>query len=286
MKINYNVTGARRKELAQTIGTALELKPKYMGMPSAAYQIGSFTLSKDGLLDYFESTDIEDVRKVLDAIMAAGFEPAEPVEPETEEESEEPKETAAAEDTEAQEGDPEEQSEETADLEKTLAADAEPESEDDGPAALSISLPDNLTDEAFENLKKVVASKQTLMKHAFQSKAIKVERNDGQIIFSGFTASDGDHTDAYMRYITLLTKFAKEAKRVTGKDYPVDNEKFAFRCFLIRIGMVGTEFKAARRVLLENLTGNSSWKNGAPEKAAPAEETLETGAETEVAVNE
>ena len=130
------------------------------------------------------------------------------------------------------------------------------------------------------------------MKHAFQSEAITVERKDGQIVFSGFTASDGEHTDAYLRYITLLTRFAKEAKRVTGKDYPVGNEKFAFRCFVIRIGMVGAEYKKARKILLENLTGNSSWKNGAPEKATDVENpaegsaSTETVEETEVAINE
>ena len=229
MKINYNVTGVRRKELAQIIGTVLELKPKYMGMPSAAYQIGSFTLSKEGVLDYFESTDIEGVQKVLDAITAAGFEPAEQVEPENTEESAEPKEPATTADTEAEEGNPAADQQEEANkeaLEETseeatgepASEETDAEADDDGPTALSVSLPDELTDEAYSNLEKIIASKQTLMKHAFQSEAITVERKDGQIVFSGFTASDGEHTDAYLRYITLLTRFAKEAKRVTGKD--------------------------------------------------------------------
>ena len=283
MKINYNVTGVRRKELAQIIGTVLELKPKYMGMPSAAYQIGSFTLSKEGVLDYFESTDIEGVQKVLDAITAAGFEPAEQVEPENTEESAEPKEPATTADTEAEEGNPAADQQEEANkeaLEETseeatgepASEETDAEADDDGPTALSVSLPDELTDEAYSNLEKIIASKQTLMKHAFQSEAITVERKDGQIVFSGFTASDGEHTDAYLRYIT--------------KDYPVDNEKFAFRCFIIRIGMIGADYKKTRKILLENLTGNSSWKNGAPEKATPAEETAEAAAESKVAVNE
>ena len=73
---------------------------------------------------------------------------------------------------------------------------------------------------------------------------------------------------------------------------PVGNEKFAFRCFVIRIGMVGAEYKKARKILLENLTGNSSWKNGAPEKATDVENpaegsaSTETVEETEVAINE
>ena len=132
---------------------------------------------------------------------------------------------------------------------------------------------DNLSDEAYSNLEKIIVSKQTLMRHAFRSKGISVARKNGQIIFSGFNASDGDHTGAYLRYITLLTKFA-------------------FCCFIIRIGMIGAEYKKARKILLENLTGNSSWKNGAPEKATnvenPAEgsASTETVEETEAAIND
>jgi hypothetical protein len=58
----------------------------------------------------------------------------------------------------------------------------------------------------------------------------------------------------------------------------VDNEKFAFRVFLIRLGFVGDDYKNARKILLRNLTGNSAFKNGRPEKdASPAENT---GADT------
>ena len=44
------------------------------------------------------------------------------------------------------------------------------------------------------------------------------------------------------------------------------NEKYAFRCFLLRLGFIGSEYKKERKILLQNLSGNSSWKNGAPEK--------------------
>ena len=45
----------------------------------------------------------------------------------------------------------------------------------------------------------------------------------------------------------------------------VDNEKYAFRCFLLRLGMIGEEYKAARKVLLRNLTGSSAFRSGKPE---------------------
>ena len=55
---------------------------------------------------------------------------------------------------------------------------------------------------------------------------------------------------------------AKEAKRVNGIDHPVDNEKYAFRCFLLRLGFIGDEFKAARKILLRNLSGSSAFRDG------------------------
>ena len=41
-----------------------------------------------------------------------------------------------------------------------------------------------------------------------------------------------------------------------------DNDKYAFRCFLLRLGFIGDEYKIARKVLLRNLTGNSAFRYG------------------------
>ena len=56
---------------------------------------------------------------------------------------------------------------------------------------------------------------------------------------------------------------AKNQKRVTAKDKDVDNDKYAFRCFLLRLGFIGAEYKADRKILLKNLTGSSAFKGGA-----------------------
>ena len=55
---------------------------------------------------------------------------------------------------------------------------------------------------------------------------------------------------------------AKEAKRVNGKDHPVENEKYAFRCFLLRLGFIGAEYKEARKVLLRNFIGSAAYRDG------------------------
>ncbi len=279
MKIDYDRTGNERKELVAKIAELTGEKPVYMRTPTYAYKIGPFEVSRYGVLTWEDRVD-NTANEIAGQLADAGFEGK----------AEGLKENATTADTELQEGNSEDASEAYQPWAEDIADEIdEPVAAiDDDPTDLSVSLPDNLSDEAYSNLEKIIASKQTLMKHAFQSEAITVERKDGQIVFSGFSASDGEHTDAYLKYITLLTKFAKEAKRVTGKDYPVDNEKFAFRCFIIRIGMIGADYKKARKILLENLTGNSSWKNRAPEKVAHAEteESAETTSETEVSVNE
>lgn len=61
---------------------------------------------------------------------------------------------------------------------------------------------------------------------------------------------------------------SKNLQRVSSTERPVENEKYAFRCFLLRLGFIGNEYKTTRQILLRNLSGNSAWKNGAPEKEA------------------
>ena len=53
---------------------------------------------------------------------------------------------------------------------------------------------------------------------------------------------------------------AKVQKRVTATEQPVENEKYAFRCFLLRLGFIGAEYKEARKILLKNLSGNAAFK--------------------------
>jgi len=61
----------------------------------------------------------------------------------------------------------------------------------------------------------------------------------------------------------LLCTTAQEKKRVTAKVGKMpENPKFAFRCFLLSLGMIGDEYKVARKILLSKLGGNSAWKGG------------------------
>ena len=73
---------------------------------------------------------------------------------------------------------------------------------------------------------------------------------------------DADAVQAYTHFISALCEMSKNAKRVTATEKAVDNEKYAFRCFLLRLGFIGAEYKTERKILLKNLTGSSAFKNG------------------------
>lgn len=152
------------------------------------------------------------------------------------------------------------------------------EAEADNSNQLVIEVPrDSFTDEAIDNLKKIIASKKTLIEKAlgldelpFNEDCLAVEVKDDKLCFPWFTLMgiDGE-VDAYARFISALCEMAKTQKRVIAKEKPVENDKFTMRLFLVRLGLKGSENKAVRHIMLRNLTGNSSWKNGkTPAKAA------------------
>jgi hypothetical protein len=233
MRINYNATGAQRKELVKVISDTTGAKAEYKFMPTCNYEIGFFTVTKDGALEFDDMADSEEVEKVLEAIAAAGFEPEpqEPTEPEAAAESEEDAEEA-------------------------------PETEEMG---LTVELP--LDKVAVGTLTNILEAKGTLIKKALGIDDLRFEIKEGRIAFPWFPElPEPDEVKAYTEFISLLCKLSKELKRASSTETPVTNEKYAFRCFLLRLGFIGSEYKKERKILLQNLSGNSSWKNGAPEK--------------------
>lgn len=256
MERKFNVTGERRKEMVKVISGIVGMKAVYMRMPTCAYAISNFTVSKEGALAWDERSSGELVEKVLAGLAQAGF-TAEPEE--TTEEQAETQETAETEDSAE------------ADAEGT----AEPE-EAAGPQegiGLTMSLPrESFTDAALENLHKLVDAKAALIKKALAVESLPVEADAEKVSFPWFEdGQDGDAAKAYTHFITALCDMARKQKRVTAKERPADNEKYAFRCFLLRLGFIGEEYKNERKVLLKNLSGNGSFKSGARKGAADDE---------------
>lgn len=73
MNIRFNIEKSQRKALAQKIGELAEMDVRYCGVPSCAYEIGFFTLSKDAVLSFADCMDTEVIEKVLDGLDKAGY---------------------------------------------------------------------------------------------------------------------------------------------------------------------------------------------------------------------
>jgi hypothetical protein len=143
-----------------------------------------------------------------------------------------------------------------------------PAEEEIDPDTLTIEMPlAGFSEAALENLDRLIAGKAALIKKAIGADALPVERSETTLRFPWFSFNaTGDEVTAYSRFIGALCAAAKGQKRVTGRGKAVENEKYAFRVFLLRLGFVGDDYKEARRILLKNLSGNSAFKSGASAK--------------------
>lgn len=146
----------------------------------------------------------------------------------------------------------------------------EPEEEIGG---ICISMPRSLfTDSSLENLKLIVAAKGSLIKKALGAEELPIEVSDTKVSFSWFTGKPTpEELHAYNSFICKLCEMARNQKRVSVKEKEVDNEKYAFRCFLLRLGFIGNEYKETRKILLRNLEGSSAFRSSQKKEAAVCE---------------
>ncbi len=269
MRYNYSLSGSDRKPLVEAASQILDKPAVYQGAPSFAYTVGDFTVDRNGVLSYGSNIHPDFAAVLISDLQERGF--VAEIISDTDNNDELTAENAAATDnstatTEASlEADDVEAGTETADdtvvtenIASTEANDAE------SPDILTIEVPDTgFTPEAKENIKKIVASKKTVLEKALGSDGLPIVEKDGKITFPWFTLHDIDgEADAYSRLVTAICKMAKEQKRVTATEKPIENEKFTMRLFLIRLGFIGDEYKTARKIPLRNLSGNASWKSG------------------------
>lgn len=221
MRVEFNRTGAERKALVTAIGEILGTKPKYMGMPTAAYDFGGLIIDKNGGAEFEENIFPKDSADLLQKLADRGFIA------EDKETSEEPEET--------------------------------PQGEDVG---LTLAIP--FENVSAGNLTKLLDAKGELIKKALGVDDIQIEIDEEKVSFPWFSElPDAETCKAYQNFIAALCKMSKEQKRINLTEKKVENEKYAFRCFLLRLGFIGEEYKTDRKILLKNLTGSSAFKNGA-----------------------
>ena len=232
MRIEFHRTGAERKALVTAIGEILEVRPQYKGMPSAAYEIGYFTVTKEGTLEFDDRADSGEVENLLEQLADRGIVAA-------------PAEMAQAWLNARAE-------------ELSKASETEPQEANVG---LTVEIP--LDKVSLGNLTKLLEAKGKLIRKALGISELSIEILEDRVLFPWFEElPNSDAVKAYTHFISALCEMSRNAKRVTATEKSVENEKYAFRCFLLRLGFIGSEYKAERKILLKNLTGSSAFKDG------------------------
>ena len=232
MNAKTNAQGKDRKNLVKAIAGVTGQAAKYNGAPVFTYTVGNYTVERDGSIT---TEDEAGMKTLAAALREQGFEIEMP-EPAEEKESE---------------------------AEEEMTTDS-----------WTLTMPrEDFTETHVDNLEKIIASKAGLIRKALDCEDPIVILTEDRVVFPWFKRMLGSgESVAVMQFITALCRMAKNAKRITAKEKEVPNEKYAFRCFLLRLGFIGAEYKETRKRLLERLEGSSAFRTPEEEKAETAEQ--------------
>lgn len=238
--VSFDFQERDRKELVKDISEILGEKAEYMRMPTCAYRIGNYTVAKDGTLTWEDVTNAE---SLLQALTAKGWDYAIVIDTPAPEGSQ-----LGCSSTDEEMPEPEVIAETAASTERNTDAGADTDTYD-----FCIELPEEaLPDAARANLDRIIESKGSLLKKALGTDILSYEVTDGKVRSPWFhISSSPEEVTAYTQLVTALVEMATNSKRITAKERTVENEKYAFRCFLLRLGFIGDEYKTSRKILLK-----------------------------------
>lgn len=241
------VTGQERKAIAGVIAEAVAQEVKYSGPPTFSYVVGGWTIDKTGNISSpeIEIAEIDGIKAVFEALENAGL---------------------------RAEGD----------LSITLSA-----SEHTGVTLRNliniISSKEKLFCKALDRQSGIIPQSLAEVLNAIPLDALEdfMKVYNNWLDVESCTSADhlwlGDLPDSIRfsfyngslkleelkAYVTLslrLNEQAKTQKHASSKQKEAENEKYALRCFLLRLGFIGNEYKSERKVLLSRVEGNGSWK--------------------------
>lgn len=135
------------------------------------------------------------------------------------------------------------------------------ETETEGAMELTVTIP--FTKVNVGNLTSLLEAKGSLIKDALGITDLRFEMNEDSVSFPWFSKVEPEEAMTYTKFITAICEMTMKQKRITAKPKENENEKYAFRCFLLRLGFIGDEYKADRKLLLSKLNGSSAFKSGA-----------------------
>lgn len=65
---------------------------------------------------------------------------------------------------------------------------------------------------------------------------------------------------SYIVFCLAISHQALKQKSASARRTHTDNEKYTFRCWLLRLGLIGDEFKNCRQHLMKALNGDAAWR--------------------------
>ena len=254
MTLNTNTTD--RKALVKALSAELGTKATYMGPPTFAYQIGAYTVDREGNIS---GEDFEALRDFLQRNGILPEDEATPAEEQTEPETETPDSGAIDQ------------------VSISVPAD------DLTPAQLKnliftlytkqyligkmtggdlLNIPDTLIARLMENTPESTEDFKALLDAAKEDGLIGFDFEDGKVILTYRTHQDEPERNMVYAMLTArIVKAAKEATRVFPERQEPENEKYFARAWLLRIGYGGADSKAERNLLLKHLKGHSAFPN-------------------------
>ena len=290
LKFELNITD--RKTLANRMEELTGIHPYYTRAPLYAYDIGNYTIDRDGnLLVEPENADAELLTTLLNEGLIRGGESIESTGDQPE--NTEPTENLTAEPVTEEE--PDGATEDEPDAEESESED-QPE---EVPLDLELAFPTSQHNGvSLRNLVNLIYSRGRLISKAtgghfhVETDLVETLRDDSctytvanfiealkgyeaqcgtameglviteeKVSFTGFpTASDYDHLTAFGHLAILMNQQAISQKRIQAKDVNDENEKYALRTWLLRLGMNGPDFKETRKILMENLSGHAAFR--------------------------
>ena len=290
LKFELNI--ADRKTLANRMEELTGIHPYYTRAPLYAYDIGNYTIDRDGnLLVEPENADAELLTTLLNEGLIRGGESIESTDEQPE--STEPTENLAEEPV--AEAEPDDTAEDEPDAEESESE----EQPEEVPLDLELAFPTSQHNGvSLRNLVNLIYSRGRLISKAtgghfhVETDLVETLRDDSctytvanfiealksyeaqcgtameglviteeKVSFTGFpTASDYAHLTAFGHLAILMNQQAISQKRIQAKDVNDENEKYALRTWLLRLGMNGPDFKETRKILMENLSGHAAFR--------------------------
>ena len=231
-----------RKEIAKRLAEITGSESRYTRVPRCAYEVGDYVIEKDGSVTIAEGADLQPLRALVEEGMIVPFEPK--------------------------------------------------------PISLTVTVPTaGHTGNSLRNLVNLIYTRAGLINKAlgtsfaaeqglidtlaenenlcitgdFLKAVASYEKEHGQALYgitfteekiTFFTLPKTDNPDrikAFTELAGMMNKQALAQKRIQAKKVNDENEKYALRTWLTRLGMNGLEYKTTRRILMENLSGDAAF---------------------------